>query len=161
MCIRDRDDTAYPDIDLPDKVMSGDRVPKFNPDFYYFKSFPKNEERRDLKAIDKIIKESNAFKEDVRNHIVTNRPLELGEAKPVELTDRGTINTKTGGSEPIIGRQEVSFDDELSNENHQSIRVNDIPLSAERFTDASQLTNYIANKKAEIKNKVKLSLIHI
>ena len=147
------DSSAYPDIDLPEKFISGKRIPLLNPDFYYFKSFPQNEKRRDLKAIDKIIKNSVAFKEDIREKIVTNRPLELGGSKPIELTDRSTITNISGSSFNIVGRQKMGFVSNLKNENLETMKVNNIPVSASRFKTAEDLKNYITSKQTEITNK--------
>ncbi len=147
------DTTAYPDIDLPEVENSAKRVNLLNPDFYYFKSFPKNQDRKDLKAIDKIVKNSQQWKKDIREHIVTNKPLKLGKA---DISDEYTINSKTGSGLTNTGNQNtMKMSDKPRGSELETFTVPELPINFGSFNDPKEIRTYVKAKQREIKNKNK------
>lgn len=143
------DTSAYPDIDLPTKDMSVESVNVYNPDFYYFK--PQINEgglEKDAKALEKVITKSSQFKRDIREHIVTNKPIELGGAR-LSLTSSELIAQRSGSKVKSYGTQRAKLQT-IGKGNFGSFGVTNIPISLSRFENSTQLENYINGKKAEI-----------
>ena len=148
------DTTAYPDIDLPKKIMSGERVNVHSPDFYYFKPDMGGESlKRDNDALRKVISQSALFKRDIRERVLINKPIELGGGN-LSLNSRRIVTQKSGSVVGITGTQDevASSSSSDSTKNFASMGISNLPVPKfAAFETKEELENYIDAKKAEIK----------
>ena len=143
------DASAYPDIDLPLKDMSAETVNVYNPDFYYFRPDMKSIGlKSDAEALQKQIDKSSEFKSDIRKHIVTCKPLELG-GDTFALNSSNVLANRNGSKSRAYGRQEAKLKT-VGKGDFASFGVTNIPISFNKFENSDQLEKYIEGKRAEI-----------
>jgi hypothetical protein len=154
------EDSAYPDIDLPESNVSLKKVKKLSPAFYYY-SPSKEMVQLDEKVSRHLIKKSFEFKKNIREKIVINEPITPGSIEG-ELGIRGksVITNVQGGG----GDYEIEFsgsksglssfaesDSDNSDSEKQSLKkfkripLPEISLNLNSFRNSNELKAYTKN----------------
>jgi len=148
------DTTAYPDIELGQSITNDGRA-LISPSGYYFNPSFKQTRNEDKKRLKRIIEKSKSFKDDIREHVVTNMPLELG-GRSLSIDSAMVLNSnQTGTSSENTNSVSPEFTSNLKTESFDSFSVYKLPATINSFKDGKTFKEYVEKKHQEIINAEK------
>lgn len=148
------DTTAYPDIELGQSITKDGRA-LISPSGYYFNPSFNQTRGEDKKRLKRIVEKSKGFKDDIRDYVVTNMPLELG-GRSLPIGSTMTLNnSQVGAPEENANPVSPNFKSKLESNTFDSFGIYKVPASLKSFKTAQSFKDYIENKQKEIANAEK------